>query len=79
MFLGSGELQGALTETDGKYSRGEMTLIKVIWCLIGHEEVCRSGEGEGVVFGKMTTQGQQRYEATACTATADNPPSSAGN
>lgn len=28
--------------TDGKYRRGEMPLIKVIWNLIGCGEVCRS-------------------------------------
>ena len=43
MFLGKGELQGALRETDGKCRGGEMLLIKVIWCLIGYGEVWWSG------------------------------------
>ena len=39
----------------------------------------KSGVEEGrVVFGKMTDQGQQRYEAVAFTDTAHNPPSSTG-
>lgn len=50
-----------------------MPLIKVIWYLIGCGEERRSG---GLCLKKMTIQGQQRYEATACAATADNPPSS---
>lgn len=43
MYLGKGELQGALRETDGKCRGGEMLLIKVIWCLIGIGEVWWSG------------------------------------
>lgn len=75
MFLSREELQGVFRETDGKYRGGEMPLIKVICYLIGYGGV---GRGGGLVFGKMTPQGQQRYEAR-CTATADNPPSSRGN
>lgn len=57
---------------------GEKPLIKVIWCLIGCGEVC-VGAGGFVLEKKMTVQGQQRYDAVTCTATADNPPSPTGN
>ncbi len=77
MFQGRGELQGAFRETDRKYRRGEMPLIKVIWSLIGYGGGVE--ECGGFVFRKMTIQGQQRHQASACKATADNPPSSTGN